>query len=152
MLLTGTFVRVVDEKQRITLPKRIRETLASGKESSAQALFLTPGTDGSLALYTEDVLTELGHRLANSSPNGRDVRAFSRLFYAQAEHVELDDQGRLRIPSQLALLAGLTNEAVLIGVQDHLEIWDRTRWEAYLAARTKDFDQIAEQAFVVKSS
>jgi MraZ protein len=100
-----------------------------------------------LAIYTEDVLARLAERLAQASPNGQDVRAFSRLFYARAQAVELDAQGRVRIPPELVQLAGLNKEAVLIGVQDHLELWDRLRWEQYVAGKQQQYDEIAESAF-----
>lgn len=144
MLLTGTFRRAVDEKLRVAVPKPIREALGS---LAKKALYVTPGTDGSLAIYTEDALAELANRLAHASPNAQDVRAFSRLFYARATSVELDSQGRVRIPPDLAELAGLGKEAVLVGVRDHLELWDQSRWEQYVAQRQNEYDQIAEAAF-----
>jgi MraZ protein len=144
MLLTGTFVRSIDEKLRLAIPKRLRDALA---QTGSGILFVAPGTDGSLAVYSEEALSQLARRLAATSPAGPDVRAFSRLFYAQAQQVELDDQGRFRIPAELAQWAGLAHEAVLLGVQDHLELWDRVRWEAYLAQRRDRYDQIAESAF-----
>jgi MraZ protein len=144
MLLTGTFTRAVDEKLRIAIPKPLREILAS---TGSGAMYVTPGTDGSLALYTEGTLARLAERLAQSSPNAQDVRAFSRLFYARAQSVELDSQGRVRIPPELAQLSGLSKEVVLIGVQDHLELWDRIRWELYVAEKQNHYDQIAEAAF-----
>jgi MraZ protein len=144
MLLTGTFSRAVDEKQRIAIPKPLREALGALAKG---VLYVTPGTDGSLALYTEDALARLAERLAQASPNAQEVRAFSRLFYARAQAVELDGQGRVRIPPDLAELAGLKNEAVLIGVQDHLELWDRGRWDQYVAQKQSHYDQIAEAAF-----
>ena len=144
MLLTGTFSRAVDEKLRIAIPKPLREALGPLVK---KALYVTPGTDGSLAIYTEDALAEMANRLAQASPNAQDVRAFSRLFYARAQAVELDSQGRVRIPPDLAALAGLGKEAVLIGVHDHLELWERRRWEQYVAQRQNQYDQIAEAAF-----
>jgi len=146
MLLTGTFVRAIDEKLRVAVPKHFRE--AWGK----QVLYLAPGTDGSLAIYTEDAFSRLANRLAEASPTGQDVRAFGRLFYAQAQAAELDAQGRMRVPPELARLAGLEKEAVLIGVQDHLELWDRGRWEEYLAKKQGHYDEIAESAFNRKTS
>ncbi len=143
MLFTGSFQRAIDEKQRVAIPKTFRDALGG----SVPTLFVTPGTDGSLALYTEAALAQLAERLAAASPNGQDVRAFGRLFYARAQAVELDRQGRVRIPPELAQLAGLTNETVLLGVQDHLELWDRARWDAYVAQRQARFDEIAEAAF-----
>ncbi|OYV82235.1 MAG: hypothetical protein B7Z73_17250 [Planctomycetia bacterium 21-64-5] len=108
---------------------------------------MTPGIDGSLAIYNTATLDRLARRLAESSPTKNEVRSFNRLFYARAECVEVDGQGRVRLPPALAELAGLTKEAVLLGVQDHLEIWDRARWEAYLCDHAQRYDEIAEQAF-----
>jgi MraZ protein len=144
MLLTGTFGRAVDEKLRVAIPKPLRDALGALAKG---VLYVTPGTDGSLAIYTEDALAHLATRLAQASPNAQGVRAFSRLFYSRAQAVELDSQGRVRIPPDLAALAGLGKEAVLVGVQDHLELWERSRWEAYVAKLQSQYDQIAEAAF-----
>jgi MraZ protein len=144
MLLTGTFSRAVDQKLRVAIPKPLREALGSLAKG---VLYVAPGTDGSLAIYTEEALAALANRLADASPNAQDVRAFNRLFYARAQGVELDSQGRVRIPPELAALAGLGKEAVLVGVQDHLELWEKSRWEQYVAQRQNQYDQIAEAAF-----
>jgi MraZ protein len=149
MLLTGTFVRAIDEKLRVAIPKPLREALG---EASKGVLYLAPGTDGSLAVYTESSLAEMARRLAQSSPTGQDVRAYSRLFCARCQSVELDSQGRVRIPTELAQLAGLGKEGVLVGVQDHLELWDRQRWTQYLAERQGQFDEFAEHAFQTPST
>src|SRR3569623_2860518 len=133
MVLTGTFVRTVDDKLRIAIPKRLREALGADHQL---LLYVAPGTDGSLALYTEAALAALATRLSAASPAQDDVRAFSRLFYARAERVEADAQGRIRVPAALAELAALSREVVLLGVHDHLELWDRGRWEAYVASRS----------------
>ena len=143
MLLTGTFNRALDEKLRIAIPKRFRDDLPCPPGSW---LYVTPGTDGSLTLYTEAAFQLLGERLAQSPPTRQDVRAFSRLFYGLAQRVELDSQGRIRIPAELATLAKLQGEVVLVGVQDHLEIWTRGDWDTYLVEQQAHFDQIAETA------
>jgi len=100
-----------------------------------------------LAIYTEEAFAQLAERLATASPTQRDVRAFTRLFYARAQRVELDKQGRIRVPPVLVELAGLENEVVLLGVQDHLELWSAEAWKSYLAERQANFDNIAEAAF-----
>jgi MraZ protein len=146
MLLTGTYPRTLDEKQRLAIPKRLRDALSQGSQEP-RVLFAAPGTDGSLALYTEESFTQLGQQLAANSPTGQDVRAFSRLFYAQAQPLDVDGQGRVRIPVELVKLAGLDKDVVLVGVRDHLELWDRPRWESYLASQQGQYDQLAERAF-----
>lgn len=144
MLFTGTYLRSLDDKQRLALPKRLRDALGQSPEVP---LYLTPGTDGSLALYTEEAFVRLGQQLAQGSPVGQDTRAFSRLFYAQAQAVEIDAQGRIRIPQELAQLARLGREVMLLGVRDHLEIWDKGQWDEYLGQQQPRYDQLAESAF-----
>jgi MraZ protein len=144
MLLTGTFTRSIDEKLRLAIPKRLREALEC---PCGGCLFVAPGTDRSLAIYTQEAFEHLAERLAQASPTGQEVRAFTRLFYARAQSVELDGQGRIRIPADLAELSGVGKEAVLLGVQDHLELWPAERWESYLKEMQDDYDRIAEAAF-----
>jgi MraZ protein len=143
MLLTGTFNRVLDDKLRIAIPAPLRDALAC---PAGCGLFVTPGTDQSLTLYTEAAFQALGDRLAQTPPTRTDVRAFSRLFYGQAQYAELDGHGRIRIPQELASLAKLQKEVVLVGVQDHLEIWAVDVWRNYVADKQSHFDEIAESA------
>jgi MraZ protein len=144
MFLTGTYQRNLDEKCRFAIPKRVRDTL---DPSGNLVLYMAPGTDGSLVVYTEQVFAQLGDHLGQGPLNGQEVRAFSRMFYAQAQRVEADRQGRARIPVELAALASLKKEIVLLGVRDHLEIWNRESWETYLSAKQPYYDDIAEGAF-----
>jgi len=143
-LLTGTYVRSLDDKQRIAVPKRVRDAMG-GEEITN--LYLAPGTDGSLAIYTEEAFSQMANHLENGPPTGHDVRAFSRVFYAQTESVEVDRQGRIRIPPELVELADLRKEVVLLGVRDHLELWDRQRWDEYLSTMQTQYDSLAESAF-----
>jgi MraZ protein len=145
MFLTGSYQRSLDEKCRFTLPKLIRDSL---EQWGGLALYVAPGTDGSLMLYTAAAFQRLGEQLERGSPNSQEVRAFSRLFYAQAQRVEPDRQGRIRLPSELVVQSIKGREIVLIGVRDHLEVWDRERWQGYLGQKQPFYDEIAENAFV----
>ncbi|MDY0165430.1 MAG: division/cell wall cluster transcriptional repressor MraZ [Thermoguttaceae bacterium] len=144
MLLTGSFGRVIDEKQRLAIPKRLREAMGV---SNGGALYLAPSTDQSLSLYTEEAFASLAARLEQVSPTRRDVRAFVRLFYARAQRVELDSQGRVRVPQELAALARLEKEVILLAVQDHLELWSAELWQQYLDEKLDHYDEFAETAF-----
>ncbi len=144
MLLTGTFHRAMDDKQRVTIPKEFR---AAWGDVSGGIFYVAPGTDVSLSIYDEGSFVRLADRLATASPTQRDVRAFGRLFYAQARRSELDKQGRLRIPPELSKWASLGDEMVFVGVGDHLELWDAKQWEVYTAERRGRYDELAESAF-----
>jgi MraZ protein len=141
-MLTGTYERILDEKLRLALPKPLREVL--GDE---YPLILTPGTDGSLALFATGAFEALAAKLADRSPTAIEVRAFSRLIYSQSHRTEIDSQGRIRIPTELARLAGLDGSVVLLGVGDRIELWNKSRWDAYFADLQPRYDQLAESAF-----
>jgi MraZ protein len=144
VLLTGTFHRTLDDKLRLALPKSLRDALG---DATDRPVFLAPGSDGSLALFPEASFEQLAQRLAAASPAAMEVREYRRMFYARATRAELDRQGRLRLPQELADFAGLVRDVVLLGVQDHVELWDRDRWTAYLGSRQERYDAIAEAAF-----
>ncbi len=143
MLLTGQFARSIDDKLRVAIPKSLRRAMECPEGG---ILYLATGTDESLALYTEDAFARLADRLAGVSPTRQDVRAFARLFYARAQRVQADGQGRVRIPPELAALAALDKEVVLLGVRDHVEIWSSQRWKTYLEDKQGHYDEVAETA------
>jgi MraZ protein len=144
MLLTGTYTRTLDEKLRVAVPRRLRDALESPEGGGP---FVAPGTDASLAIYSASAFGRLAERLAGVSPTRQDVRAYTRLFFAQAQQVEVDGQGRIRIPPELAALVRLEKDVVLLGVQDHLELWPADRWRAYVEEKQTQYDHIAETAF-----
>jgi MraZ protein len=140
MLLTGTHPRTLDDKKRLALPKRVREQLGE-----PATLFVTPGPEQCLWLYTQGGLEQLADRL-DRSPDA-EARVFRRLYFAQTESVDVDRAGRVLVPERLVQFAGLQHEVVLLGVRDHLELWDAARWRQYLADNTPRFDTVAEAAF-----
>lgn len=142
MLLTGTHPRTLDDKYRLALPKRVRELLGD-----PASLFVTPGPDQTLWVYTEAELEKLAARLDQAPATDAEARLYRRLYFAQTEQVDVDNSGRILVPERLGKFAGLLKEVVLIGVRDHLELWDAARWQSYVDLHAARFDQAAEQAF-----
>ena len=142
MIFTGTYQRSLDGKARVLLPKRLRDEL-----EQAGPVFLTPGTDHCLELHTSQSLHELAARANQSHAGSRNLKSFSRLFYAQAEQCDIDGQGRIRIPVTLMEHAGLVKEIVIVGVGMNWEIWDAEQWQSYLQSNEDEFDQLAQVTF-----
>ena len=142
MLLTGTHQRSLDDKKRLGLPRRVREQLGE-----PTILFVTPGPDQCLWIFTQAELEQLAAKLDQAPAADAEARVFRRLYFAQTEELELDSNGRVLIPERLAQFASLQREVVLIGVRDHLELWDSQRWQQYLTQNAPRFDAVAEGAF-----
>lgn len=143
MALTGTFERTIDDKLRLALPKPLKD--AFGVKGSDE-LFLAPGNEGCLSLYSPDGFDLFARQLANVSPGRANVRNFLRLFYARAERVVVDKQNRIRIPDRLMAHASLQHEVVILGVNDHAEVWDKTAWEQFLEGNSLQYDELTTAA------
>jgi MraZ protein len=137
MLLTGTHPRTLDDKKRLVLPKRVREQM--GEPS---LLYLTPGPDQSLWLFTQECLEKQADRFDQATPGDGEARVFRRLYFAQTEAVDVDRAGRILLPDRLISLAGLAHEVVLLGVRDHLELWDARRWQGYIEQHSPGFQKM----------
>jgi len=143
MALTGTFERTIDDKLRLAVPKPLKD--AFGVKESDE-LFLAPGNEGCLSIYSAAGFDRFAHRLANISPGRANVRNYVRLLYARSERVLLDKQTRIRIPERLVTHAGLQRDVVIIGVNDHAEIWDKHSWEQFLSGHSPQFDDLTTEA------
>jgi MraZ protein len=142
MLLTGTHPRTLDDKKRLALPSRIRDELGSpGK------LYVTPGQDQCLLVYSKEAYEQWAQKLDEAPATDAEVRLFRRLFFGQTEGVDVDRNGRVLLPERLIEFAGLKHEVVLLGVSDHLEIWDAERWRRYSEENAPRFDAVAESVF-----
>lgn len=142
--LTGTYSRVIDEKLRIAIPKPLRKQFSQDVDLT---LFVAPGTDRSLFLFTRESFHDYGERLTKHASNRAESINYRRLFFSNADEVTLDAQSRIRIPDRLTTHAALKHDIVLAGVHDHAEIWDKDLWDAFVAAHASQFDEMATHAF-----
>jgi MraZ protein len=139
MALTGTYLRTLDDKRRLAVPKRVKDDFG---DENLDSLIIAPGTEKSLAVYSPKGFDLFAARLSGAPEHQR----YLRLFYSSAERVEFDGQSRIRIPDRLADYAGLNRDVYLLGVQDHVELWDKDAWDAFVATHSPEFDQLALQA------
>ena len=144
MSLTGTYHRTVDEKQRLAVPKKLKEGLLNESENTA---YIAPETECSLTLYSPHEFDQRASRLVDMATQRSEVRTYQRLYFSQAEQVEIDSQGRIRLPERLMKFAQINQEVVLLGVHDHIEIWDREQWQLFLEQHGEGFDAMSAAAF-----
>jgi MraZ protein len=122
--LTGTHACLLADDGTLQLPAGVRRQLEA---PARRTLFVTPGPDQALWLFTGPGLERWAADADRAgSARGREAR---RRCLAQTEACTVDRSGRLRLPEHLARFAGLCQEVVLLGVGDHLELWDAGRWQ-----------------------
>ena len=139
MPFTGTHLRTLDDKSRLAIPKPFRDLLFP---EPVQEAVIAPETEQALALFTLERFQQRADEIRAQSGH-QSIKTYLRLYFSQAAPVEIDKQGRIRIPDRLMDFAGLKQEVVLLGVNDHIELWDKSRWDSFLAEHGTTFDQIA---------
>lgn len=131
LILTGEYEHTLDEKGRLFVSNRLRGQIDVDEHGSSFYLIL--GTNGILCLYPEKYFQQIALAGAPGTAAPDEAVAFERLSFALASRVELDRQGRLLLGEKLRKRAKLENTLTLVGVRDHIELWNSNDWEKYLA-------------------
>lgn len=136
LLFTGSYDRTIDAKQRLAIPSDVREELQ--REQAGATLYAVVLQGPTLCLYTEADFRKRADQLDDSTRPPQEILQFEQVFFASTRRVEIDKQGRIRLPEQLMSMAELKTDVVLIGVKDHLEVHDRQRWTEQLQQMLSD--------------
>jgi MraZ protein len=138
--LTGEYEHVIDEKNRLFISTKLRSKVDAEKYGSDWILALS--IDGILCLYPEKCYEQmLAELAADSNIPDDDFVVIERLYFAFATTVEFDKQGRLLIHEKLKKRANLGNKLTLVGVRDHIEIWNSEDWERFVAEKAAGFEK-----------
>jgi MraZ protein len=113
----GEHNHIVDAKGRVVMPARFRRELEHG-------LVVTKGQERCLYVFPIERFDEEVARLSRLPRTDRRARNFARSLYGGASDQPLDAQGRLPVPPSLRAFAGLNRDVVVLGVGDHVQIWD----------------------------
>lgn len=141
----GEASTALDDKGRITVPRRLRQVM----DVLGHVLwYMTRGFDGSVFLFPREEWDKIRAQAQKYSSMDTQAIDFRRLFFGSVAEVRPDRQGRMSVPAHLRDHAGLDKDAVLIGVDDHLELWSREAWRAFQEKRDPEYKQMAAKLFV----
>jgi MraZ protein len=144
LLLTGEYQHVVDEKSRVLISNKLRNQIDS--EEHGSNFYLVLGVNGILCMYPERYFERLVLSVAPNTTAPDEAVAFERMSFALASKIELDSQGRLLLNENLRKRAGLKDRITLVGVRDHIELWNSENWEQYLADNMAQYQKQMSQA------
>lgn len=123
-VLMGHAPATVDDKGRLKVPANFRKVI---EEKYGRDCFIT-STDGERALiYPMPVWFDFQGRLSRvPSTSVAKAKLLERVnYYGQVSAI--DAQGRVLVPTVLRNVAGIKDDVVVIGNQDHLIVWNEER-------------------------
>jgi len=144
LLLTGEYQHVVDNKSRVLISNKLRNQI--DVEEHGSNFYLVLGANGILCLYPERYFEQISLAVAPGTAAPDEAVAFERMSFALASKVELDGQGRLLLNEKLRARAGLKDNITLIGVRDHIELWNSESWEQYVSDNMTQYQKQMSQA------
>lgn len=136
-MFIGEYKHNLDTKGRIIIPSKFREELHT-------TFILTRGLDGCLTIYSLKQWEKLFEEVNKLPTTKKAARQYVRMLTSTATECTLDSQGRIQIPAFLSRPVNITKECVVIGANDHIEIWDKTSWENYYVDASNSFEEVAE--------
>ena len=139
-MFAGRFEYGIDDKSRVSIPAKFRESLNAGHDIP---LMLT-NLDGCIVAYPYQEWLSIQEKMSNAGPMKKEARAFLRYFFSGASECTLDKLGRILIPQTLKTDAEIKKNVVIIGVGKKIEIWAKEKWEELVRQATADPDQVAD--------
>jgi MraZ protein len=143
ILITGEYDHIIDDKGRVLVTNKLRNQI--DVEQFGVNLYLVVGANGILCLYPQKCFERVAAAMAQKNTAPDETVANERMNFALAGKVELDSQGRLLLSEKLRKRAGLKNNVTLIGVRDHIEIWNSEDWEQYATDKMSSFQKRAAE-------
>lgn len=138
MFFIGRFEHNLDDKSRLMIPTKLRENL-NGK------LYMTLGVGKCIELYPEETyLNRIAinrNRVNNLSKEGL---GFNRVLFSYSTECKLDGQGRVLLTKEIRKVTSVDKEVIIIGNDDHIEIWNKFRYEQMELEYLENFDSNAE--------
>lgn len=136
-MFIGEYQHNLDAKGRIIVPSKFRDELHT-------TFILARGLDDCLAIYSLNQWEKMFEEINKLPTTKRDARKYVRMITSTATECSLDNQGRIQIPTFLSSPVNITKECIVIGANDHIEIWDKNTWDAYYNEASDSFEEVAE--------
>lgn len=110
----------LDSKGRLSVPTRHRNALGA-------QLTITRHPHGCLMIFPRAQWESFRERVAELPMS---AQWWKRIFLGNAMDVEMDGTGRVLVSPELRAAAAIERETMLLGMGNHLELWDKASYEA----------------------
>ncbi len=132
-MFSGMSNHSIDAKGRVVLPAKFRDEL--GDAFYVAQGFGTP----CIQVMSKEVFEHFCSQIMQLPANKAMILQYT--FTATAVEVSLNSQGRVQLPQTLRENAKLDSDALVIGLNNRIEIWSKSVFEDYVNSQK---DQLAD--------
>jgi MraZ protein len=141
--IIGTYECKVDTKGRLMLPAPLKKQLSP--EVDEGFVLKRSVFQPCLELYPMSEWNVMMQKINKLNRFVKKNNDFIRRFTAGVKVVEVDATGRLLIPKDLVVFAGIDKDIVLSSAVNIVEIWDKDKYEKSIDDSVMDFADLAEE-------
>ena len=139
----GSETFALDPKGRVNIPAKMKKCIPAEAEST---FIVTRGVDKCIAAYPKNIWeNKYQPQIENLNQFNRDHAKLLRMMHLHCEDVSLDSIQRLMLPKELIEFAGIEGNVMLIGMHDHIELWNPETFKQYLGSFDEEYEDIAER-------
>lgn len=138
-MFRGHYTHTVDDKGRVAIPARFRETLAGLQEERLVVTKFALHGQRCLDAYPLGAWQQLEAKLLEKKRFDQAVARFRNYYVSGAHECGVDSQGRILLPQLLREYAGLRRDVMFAGDIDKFRIWDKESWQEVFAAAEQTF-------------
>ena len=133
----GEYPYKVDDKGRVPLPPKFRRELKAG-------MILTKGLERCITVYSPEEWKRVSERLAAKAVSPANSRKLTRSLFGSAFSAAFDGQGRIVLPFYLREYAAIGDTAVVVGVNNAIELWSDEEWRTEKTSADEQAAKIIE--------
>jgi len=139
-MFAGRFEYALDDKNRISIPSKFRETLSIQYD---MRLILT-NLDSCIVAYPYQEWLNIQERIEKLGAIRKEAREFLRFFYSGVSECTIDRLGRILIPQSLKTYAQIKKNVTIVGMNKKIEIWAQEKWEELVHKATSNLEQMVD--------
>ena len=138
----------IDSKGRFVVPLKMRVCVSKDANNT---FVTTLGYERCIDVFPLDVWKKQEEKLDKLNPDDFDNRLYLRNKLMWAEEIVLDAQNRLCVPQLLLNEVGIEDNSkiTIVGMRDHLEVWNPTILDAYLKGQKETYEEVAQKVMAV---
>ncbi len=135
----STSDHTLDAKGRLNFPTRFRDVM---NQYGSNILMIAPWGGDHLRAYPLAAWELFEDELRKKAKRNQRLNLLVRSVVGRVAECSLDKQGRIQLPANLRSVVGLEKNITLVGMIEHVEIWDKRVEEDNFAETNEIFDDL----------
>lgn len=142
----GSDTHSIDSKGRVAVPAKMRKQVTP---EAKDTFVVTRGVDKCIVAYPLDEWESYSENMRKLNLFNPKERYVINVMNMWMDEIEMDAQSRINLPKRLQEFAGIKDKVLVVGMINHIAIWNPEEHEAYISKLEEEqpYEQAVQQVF-----